>query len=72
MYKIHQIEAYFVVRAKKDLRYKSVKWKRRLSENVLSDMTVELTGFYPRQYYRETMRLVRYRDENKNVFINIR
>lgn len=30
LYKTHQIEAFFVIRAKKNLQYKSVKWKRRL------------------------------------------
>jgi hypothetical protein len=65
LYKIRQIEAYFVVRAKKNLQYKVVKWKRRLSENVLSDMTIELTGFYPKQYYPERIRMVRYWDEEQ-------
>lgn len=65
LYKIHQIGAYFVVRAKKNLQYKSIKWKRRLPKNVLSDMTIELTGFYPKQYYPETIRLVKYWDEEQ-------
>ena len=65
LYRIHQIEAYFVVRAKKNLLYKSVKWKRRLPKNVLSDMSIELTGFYPKQYYPEKLRLVRYWDEEQ-------
>lgn len=63
LYKIHQIGACFVVRAKKNLQYKSLKWKRRLPKNVLSDMLIVLTGFYPRQYYQEPLRLVRYWDE---------
>lgn len=65
LYRIHQIEAFFVVRAKKDLQYKPIKWKRRLPGNVLSDMTIELTGFYPRQYYPGQIRLVRYWDEEQ-------
>jgi hypothetical protein len=65
LYRIHQIDAYFVVRAKKNLQYKPVKWKRRLPKNVLSDMTIELTGFYPKQYYPEPLRLVRYWDEEQ-------
>lgn len=39
LFKIHTIEAFFVVRAKKNLQYKMVKWKRRLPHNVLSDAT---------------------------------
>ena len=45
LYKIHQIEDYFVVRAKKNLQYKSIKWKRKLLKNVLSDASILLTGF---------------------------
>lgn len=65
LYRIHQIEAYFVVRAKKNLQYKSIRWKRRLPENVLSDTIIELTGFYPKQYYPRQLRLVRYWDEEQ-------
>ncbi len=65
LYKIHQIEAFYVVRAKKNLQYKTVKWKRRLPENVLSDMTIELAGFYPKQYYPGPIRMVRYWDEEQ-------
>ncbi|OAV71249.1 Transposase [Bacteroidales bacterium Barb4] len=65
LYRIYQIEARFVVRAKKNLQYKAVKWKRRLPKNVLSDMTIELTGFYPKQYYSDRLRLVRYWDEEQ-------
>src|SRR5574344_531830 len=50
LYLIHQIEAYFVVRAPK---------------NLLADMSIELTGFYPKQYYPEKLRLVRYWDEEQ-------
>jgi hypothetical protein len=65
LYKIHQIGAYFVIRAKKNLQYKSIKWKRRLPRNVISDVTVELTGFYPKQYYPGPIRLIRYWDEEQ-------
>lgn len=36
-----------------------------MPKNVLSDMTIELTGFYPKQYYPEKLRLVRYWDEEQ-------
>lgn len=65
LYKIHQIGAYFVIRAKTNLQYKTIKWKRRLPGNVLSDLTIGLTGFYPKQYYPGTLRLVRYWDEQQ-------
>lgn len=70
LYKIHQIGAYFVIRAKRNLKYKPLKWKRRLPKNVLSDQTIGLTGFYPKQYYPGSLRLVRYWDEEqKREFI---
>lgn len=66
LYRIHQIEAYFV-RAKKNLQYKSIKWKRRLPKNVLSDITIELTIFYLKQYYPEPLRRSDIGMKNKNV-----
>ena len=72
LYHIHLVKAKFVVRAKKNLKYKAVKWKRRLPKNVLSDSTIELTGHYPHKYYPEQFRLVRYWDgeqEREFVFI---
>ena len=66
LYRIHQIGAYFVVRAKKNLQHKPIKWKRRMPKNVLSDMAIGVTGFYPKQYYPEPLRLVRYWDEEQN------
>ena len=65
LYSIHQIGAYFVVRAKNNLQYRAIKWKRRLPRNVLSDVTVELTGFYPKQYFPGPLRLLRYWDEEQ-------
>ena len=44
---------------------RSIKWKRRLPKNVLSDQTIELKGFYPKRYYPESLRLVRYWDEEQ-------
>ena len=40
--------AFFVVRAKKNLQYKAVKWKRRMPQNVLSDSIIELTTYKSR------------------------
>ena len=41
-----------------------------MPKNVLSDVTIELTGFYSKQYYPEHLRLVRYWDkEQKREFV---
>lgn len=66
LYKMHQIGSFFIIRAKKNLQYNTIKWKRRLPEGVLSDQIIELTGFYPRQYYPKRLRLVKYWDGEQN------
>jgi hypothetical protein len=66
LYRIHQIGAFFVVRAKKNLQFKTINWKRKLPKNVLSDSIIELKGFYPKQHYPHTLRLVRFWDETQN------
>ena len=63
LYRIHSYGSFFVVRAKKNLKYKTVKWVRRLSKNILSDAQLELTDYYPSKHYPETLRLVKYWDE---------
>ena len=37
LYRFNCAGAFFVVRAKKNLRYRAVTWKRRMPKNVLSD-----------------------------------
>ena len=34
LYKIHLHESFFVVRAKKNLQFKCIRWRRRLPKNV--------------------------------------
>lgn len=66
LYRIEEIGSYFVIRAKKNVQYRAVKWKRRLPENVLSDAEIELTGYYPSKHYPKRLRLVRYHDPEQN------
>lgn len=66
LYKIHLHESFFVVRAKKNLQFKCIRWRRRLPKNVLTDSVIELTGIITRQKYPERLRLVKYRDENQD------
>ena len=63
LFKIHMNDSYFVVRAKTNMKYKIVKWKRRLPKNVLSDCEIVLTGYYSQKAYPERIRMVRYWDE---------
>ncbi len=62
LYRIECTESFFVVRAKKNLQYKAVRWRRRLPKNVLSDAVITLTGYYPSKRYPTPLRLVRYWD----------
>lgn len=66
LYKIHLHESFFVVRTKKNLQFKCIRWRRRLPKNVLTDSVIELTDIITRQKYPERLRLVKYRDENQD------
>ena len=66
LYKIHLHESIFVVRAKKNLQFKCIRWRRRLPKNVLTDSVIELTDIITRQKYPERLRLVKYRDESQD------
>lgn len=62
LFKIHKRDSFFIVRAKKNLRYKCVRW-RRLPENVLTDSEIILTEETSFEKYPEELRLVRYHDD---------
>lgn len=66
LYKIYLHEYFFVVRAKKDLQFKCIRWKRRLPKNVLANSVIELTDIITRLKYTERLRLVKYRDESQD------
>ena len=66
MYKIEEKRLIFVIRAKKNLQYNVLKWKRKLPKNMLSDAEIELTGFYPKRHYQKHLRPVRYHYEEQN------
>ena len=65
LYRIQRMESFFVVRAKSNLQYKCVKWKRRLPKNILTDAEIELTVYKSRKDYPKNLRLVRYYDEEQ-------
>ena len=66
LYRIQRMESFFVVRAKTNLQYRCVKWKRRLPKNILTDAKIELTVYKSRKDYPENLRLVRYYDEEQD------
>lgn len=63
--RIDLINAYFVIRAKKNVRFKTLKWKRTLPENILSDRIVEFTEYKAKLDYPKPLRLVRFYDEDQ-------
>ena len=66
LYKIELIEATFVVRAKKNLKFKQISWKRRLPKNVLSDSTIEFVVYKSSKEYPIPLRRVVYFDEEQD------
>jgi len=66
LYRIKTLDSFFVVRSKKNLQYKYIKWRRRLPKNILTDAGIELTGFYFHRNVPETLKLVRFWDEELN------
>ena len=65
LFKIHQHESFFVVRAKKNLQYKCCKWRRRLPKNILTDAVIEFTEYNSYRKYPEKLRLVKIYDEEQ-------
>jgi transposase len=67
LYKINQFEAYFVVRAKSNLKFKRM-YSRKYDKTsgVKSDQIGKLTGFYVSKEYPAKIRKVRFYDEKTN------
>ena len=65
LYRIHRHESFFVVRAKKNLQYKCIKWKRRMPKNVITDSEILLADYITSKKYKEKLRLVRFYDEKE-------
>ena len=65
LYLIHRAESFFVVRAKTNLQYKCIKWRRRLPKGILTDAEIELTIYGSQKGYPAHLRLVRFFDEEQ-------
>lgn len=66
LYRIQRMESFFVVRAKTNLQYRCVRWKRRMTKNILTDAETELTVYKSHKDYPENLRLVKYYDEEQD------
>ena len=70
LFMIHQLDAIFIVRVKKNVKFKHISWNRRLQDNVLFDSKIRFKGYYQGKDYPEDLRLVKYWDkEHKREFI---
>ena len=65
LYRIHRHESFFVVRAKKSLQYKCIKWERRMPKNVMTDSEILLSDYFSSKKYKEKLRLVKFYDEKE-------
>ena len=65
LYRIHRAESFFVVRAKTNLQYQCIKWRRRLPKGILTDAEIKLTVYGSQKGYPEHLRLVRFFDEEQ-------
>ena len=68
LYRFHYAGAFFVVRAKKNLQYKAVKWKRTMLQNVMSDSIIELITYKSYNDYPAQLRRVEYYDEEQDRY----
>lgn len=57
LHTINRIGALFVVRARTNVRFKPVTWRRRLPENVVSDATGYFTVYKSAKDYQKKLRM---------------
>ena len=55
LYRIHLTGSFFVARAKTNLKYTMVRWKRRMPKNILTDAEVKLAGYFSEKKYPESL-----------------
>lgn len=71
LYAITQMKAYFVVRAKSNLKFRRM-YSNKVDKaaGVLCDQTGKLTGFYPSKDYPEKLRRIKFHDqEHQRTFV---
>jgi IS4 transposase len=64
LYKINFADSFFVIRAKRNLKFQRV-YSRKVDKEIglCCDQTIILTGYYQSQYYPEKLRRVKYYDK---------
>lgn len=66
LYSIHTNNAYFITRAKKNMKYEVVETNYNIYEatGLRGDFIINLTGYKPKKLYPESFRLVKYYDSD--------
>ena len=65
LFTIHKLDAIFIVRGKKNVKFKRISWKQKLQDNILSDSIIHFAGYYQEKDYPEKLQLVKYWDKEK-------
>lgn len=67
LYKLNLSNAYFVTRAKTNLRFNRIySHQVEKSSGLICDQSIFLKGFYPSKYYPEKLRRIKYFDSENN------
>jgi len=66
LFRLTQNAVFFIIRAKKNLKFRRL-YSRPVdkSSGVQCDQSIVLTGYYPRRYYPQQLRRVKYYDKEK-------
>lgn len=67
LYKINTSDSYYVIRSKRNLKFRRV-YSRKVDKTLglRCDQTIKLTGYYQSKYYPEMLRRVKYFDKETN------
>jgi len=66
LYKIHQSPAFFIIRAKRNFRFRRLfSHPADKAQGIQADQTIQLHGFYSRRDYPDRLRRIRYFDAEK-------
>lgn len=69
LYKIHQQESFFIIRAKGSLSFKRIySHKVDRSTGLRCDQTIKLNHFYSRKHYPEKLRRIKYYDKETDKY----
>lgn len=67
LFKIKEEKAYFIIRAKENLQFIRLSFRKVSKENgIICDQDIQLKGFYSTQYYPTPLRRVRFYDEEQD------